>query len=113
MAIAFNQLLNLSENQLEEIKEILYNHCLICCESTTYGDYPIDVDWENEQTEAEANLAYFGVANKNDAFEKSKNNPSIVLETPSISIKDNGEISIWFYPQWGDCEIKIVEGKVH
>ncbi len=100
---AFNNLININLQEFEHIKKYLYWVCKVSCESITYGDYDIDVDWKNGETEFEANMRFFGVKNENDAFEKS--------DLESIEIINNGEVTLWFYADWGSCGLNLIDGK--
>ena len=103
MLIDFNTLISNSDKNIDKIKLILFSHCKISCEDTTYGDLDIDVDWENDETEFQENMNYFGVKTKEDAFRKS------VLS--SIIIDINGA-KINFNAPWDEhgCEIEIKNG---
>jgi hypothetical protein len=106
MVKTINDFLNINQNDLAYIKEYIFWFCNLCCESTSYGI----VDVKDGETETEANLRYFGVKNKEDAYAKSKLS-EIVIETD----EDYREVILIFYADWEDehgCEIKIVNGKL-
>jgi hypothetical protein len=61
-----NDLLGLSRQHLEIIKNYLWEDCKFCCDVTDYGS-----NVSEEKTDQEVNLEEFGVFNKEDAYGKS------------------------------------------
>ncbi len=107
MVLALNDVLCITENDVDYIKEFIFWFCKLCCESTSYGDLDFEIDWDSDETETEGNLRYFGVKNKEDAFKKSTLREIVIEEF-------NGrKATMYFYAPWEKehgCEIGIING---
>ncbi|MEO1623515.1 MAG: hypothetical protein AAFV25_00055 [Bacteroidota bacterium] len=89
------------------MQQLLYKHCLACCESTSYG-----VDILEGETETEANLREFGVAAPEDALKKANLDHVVVEENKFLK---NRFVTLVFYPQWEQehgCELILKNGRL-
>lgn len=104
---AINDFINLTEADIEHIKDFIYWFCKLSCDVTSYGD--LDIEFREDETEQEMNLRYFGVENREDAFAKSD------LNSVAIYGDTNREVKMYFYAPWEDehgCEINMIDGKL-
>lgn len=106
MTKALNDILNLNDTKLTEIKDFLFYFFNLCCEVTSYG---FEMDVADEDTLADANKKYFEVKNKEDALKKSN------LEQIVIEGCEGRVAKLYFHALWEDehgCEIVIRNGEV-
>jgi len=104
MAQAVNDVLNLTEQQANKIKDYIFWFYNLCCETTYYG-----FDAKAGETDTEANKRHFGVKNREDAFAKS------ILKSINIEESTDRVATFHFYAEWEDehgCEIAIRNGEV-
>lgn len=104
-----NDFLNLPAEVKPRMADLLYRHCLACCESISYG-----VDVLEGETETEANLRAFGVQSKEDAFDVARANLRYVSVEEDATLK-NRFVSIQFYPAWEDehgCALLLKNGEL-
>lgn len=104
---AINEFLDISKDDLDKLKSNLYEHYKMCCESISYGNYPIQL--KNGESESEANYRFFGIYNKQEAFDKS------TLGEVTIEAYEDREVNMYFNTIWETehgCLIKIFNGKI-
>ncbi|MEM6764053.1 MAG: hypothetical protein AAF655_03980 [Bacteroidota bacterium] len=102
-----NDFLNLSENSKPLIKQLLYKHCVACCENISYGFDPLE-----GESEMQANLREFGINNEEDAFEKISLNHVVIEEN---KLRNNRFVRLVFYPEWENehgCELILRNGEL-
>lgn len=102
-----NDFLALEVSEKELMGNLLYKHCLDCCEQISYG-----IEIQEGETETQANLRAFGVAEEKDAFEKAQIHHVVIEEDP---LRKNRFIRLIFYPEWESehgCELILKNGKL-
>lgn len=107
MVSAVNDFLNLKQDYKPLMSELLYKHCINCCEEASYG-----FEVKEGETEAETNLREFRVANKNDAFNNA-NLHSISVHDDEMEGRTNRYVQICFYPEWEEehgCTLVLKNG---
>lgn len=105
--LTINDFLILSKDCKPLMKELLYKHCVECCENTSYGFEVLD-----NETETQANFRTFGVTDEDSAFEKSNIDHIAVDES---NLEKNRYVSIVFYPNWETehgCELILKNGEL-
>jgi len=89
-----NDFLNLPESEKQLMKNLLYKHCLECCENISYG-----FKVKKGETESEANQREFGVYNDDDCFIKA-NLEEVYIEDDLLDYRNNRYVKLCFYPPW-------------
>ncbi|MEM6629363.1 MAG: hypothetical protein AAF694_06800 [Bacteroidota bacterium] len=106
MIACVNDFLALSQEHLPKVKELLYAHCELCFETTSYG-----VDIHEGETEEEATRREFEVHSAADAYRQ--------VQVPKIGIDEkhdrykNRYVELLFYPPWEQehgCNIILQNG---
>ncbi|MDO7877528.1 hypothetical protein Q5H93_22505 [Hymenobacter sp. ASUV-10] len=105
---AVNDFLALPTQYKPLMQRLLYQHCLQCCESTSYGGVKVRAG----ETEAAANLRTFGVKDEASAFAKAALSHVTIEENESLK---NRFVRILFYPEWETehgCELILKNGEL-
>ncbi len=100
-----NDFLNLLEDSKSLMKQLLYKHCVACCENISYGFDPLE-----GESETQANLREFGISNEGDAFEKASLHHVVIEEN---ELRNNRFVRLVFYPEWENehgCELILKNG---
>lgn len=79
-----NDLLSLSQQHLETIKNYIWEDCKFCCDVTDYG-----FDVPEGKTGQQVNLEEFGVFDRDDAFEKSHLKYLLISENDQEDYNNN------------------------
>lgn len=109
MVETVNDFLNLSADAQPIMERLLYQHCIDCCEETSYG---VDVDIEGGESETEANLRVFGIGSQADAFATARLSHITIMDDP---LRQNRFVRIIFYPPWEiehGCELLLKNGEL-
>jgi hypothetical protein len=104
---AVNDFLHLSTQYKPLMQKLLYQHCLDCCASTSYGFKP-----RKGETEEAANLRKFGVKDEASALEKANLDHVEITENEFAS---NRYVKLIFYPEWESehgCELILKNGEL-
>jgi len=104
---AVNDFLRLPEQYKPLMQKLLYQHCLDCCASTSYGFKP-----RKGETEEDANLRKFGVKDEASAFEKANLDHVEITEDEFAS---NRYVKLIFFPEWESehgCELILKNGEL-
>lgn len=104
---AVNDFLHLSTQYKPLLQKLLYQHCLDCCASTSYGFKP-----RKGETEEAANLRKFGVKDEASALEKANLDHVEITENEFTS---NRYVKLIFYPEWESehgCELILKNGEL-
>ena len=114
---AVNDFLHLSTQYKPLMQNLLYQHCLDCCASTSYGFKP-----RKGETEEAANLRKFGVKDEASALEKANLDHVEITETELASNRiteseftGNRYVKLIFYPEWESehgCELILKNGEL-
>lgn len=107
MVLSVNDFVNLNDESKPLMSDLLYKHCLECCEEASYG-----FEVREGENETQANLREFGVSDKNDAFNKA-NLESISITDDEIAKRTNRYVKIGFYPEWEEehgCVLVLKNG---
>jgi len=107
MVLSVNDFLNLSDEYKPLMAELLYKHCVKCCEEASYG-----FESKDGETLAETNLREFGVSNKDDAFNKA-NLESININDDEMGERTNRYVEICLSPEWEEehgCSLVLKNG---
>lgn len=102
---AVNDFLNLPNDSQALMKQLLYKHCINCCENISYGFTVLA-----GETETQANLREFGVNGQAAAFEKSNIDHVVIDESEQ---ENNRYVKLVFYPAWEEehgCELILKNG---
>ncbi len=104
---AVNDFINLSEADKPLMSQLLYKHCVECCENTSYG-----FDTLPGETETQTNLREFGIHNGHDAFAKANLHHVVINE---YDLSPNRMVQLVFYPDWEQehgCVLLLKNGKL-
>jgi len=104
---AVNDFLHLPMQCKPLMQKLLYQHCLECCASTSYGFKP-----RKGETEEDANLRKFGVKDEASALEKANLDHVEITENEFTS---NRYVKLIFYPEWESehgCELILKNGEL-
>ena len=107
MVQGVNDFLALNEAHLPQIKALLHRHCLDCCGSISYG-----VELRPGETERDANLREFEIANVDDAFRKAQLS-SVLIEDDTEDGLQRRYVSLRFNPPWQHghgCRLLLQDG---
>jgi hypothetical protein len=102
-----NDFLRLPEQYKPLMQKLLYQHCLACCASTSYGFKP-----RKDETEEDANLRKFGVKDEASAFAKANLDHVEITENEFGS---NRYVKLIFFPEWESehgCELILKNGEL-
>ena len=104
---AVNDFLRLSERYKPLMQQLLYQHCLDCCASTSYGFKP-----RKGETEEAANLRKFGVQDEASALAKANLDHVDIAEN---AFGSNRYVKLIFFPEWESehgCELILKNGEL-
>jgi hypothetical protein len=107
MVAALNDFLNLTESDLETVKDYLWQDCQESFASISYG-----VDVLEGETEAQANHRDFGIHSREDAYAKSDFSRVSIREAPEVK---NNYAAIDFSPDWErehGCSVIMKNGRL-
>lgn len=108
MVDCLNDFLKLSVEHQPKIEQLLYVHCQMCFENTSYGH----VQPQENETETEATKRTFGIYNQEDAYRQA-NIDSVAINGEHDQYH-NRYVEVLFYPTWEDghgCNIILQNGK--
>ncbi|MFK8101028.1 MAG: hypothetical protein AB8G15_00835 [Saprospiraceae bacterium] len=107
MVQTINDFLALDEKYLPLMKSLLHQHCLECCEHTSYG-----FDVKEGETETQASLRNFGIVTAEDAWQQA-NLSYLNIEDDAREKRKYRYVKMCFFPPWEDehgCELILKNG---